>query len=50
MTDITPEQSILDSLGINAEKESAALINKNNFLLTIINQIGTALDKNYQKI
>ena len=50
MTDITSEQSILDSLDIKAEEESAALRNKNAFVLTIINEIGTALDKKYQKI
>ena len=50
MTDITSEQSILDSLDINAEKESLALMNKNDFVLKIINKIGTALDKKYKEI
>ena len=50
MTDITSEQSILDSVDINAENESLALINKNDFVLKIINEIGTALDKKYKEI
>ena len=50
MTDITSEQSILDLLDINAEKESLALMNKNDFVLKIINKIGTALDKKYKEI
>ena len=50
MIDITSGQSIIDSLDINAEEESLALKNKNDFMLKIINQIGAALDKKYQKI
>ena len=50
MKSINSKSSILDMLDIKAEEESQALMKKNTFILKIINEIGSALDKNYQTI
>ena len=50
MKGINSKSSILDMLDIKAEEESQVLMKKNTFILKIINEIGSALDKNYQTI
>ena len=50
MKGINSKSSILDMLDIKAEEESQVLMKKNTFILKIINEIGSALDKNYQII
>ena len=42
--------SLLDLIDIGLEDEINALRKKNEFILKLMNEIGTALDENYQKI